>query len=176
MAKLVYALNQSIDGYVDHTRMGPPGRELFRHFIELTRSSSGLLYGRRTYEIMSYWQDDVRDWNGDEYEFAAEWRSKPKWVVSRTLRSVGPNATLLDEDLAPAIRDLKSRLEGEVLVAGPDLAASVTALGLMDEYRLYVHPVVLGSGQPYFAAARPPLRIVATDRIGEVVRLTCVPA
>ncbi|WP_109486560.1 dihydrofolate reductase family protein [Occallatibacter savannae] len=174
MARLVYALNQSLDGYVDHTRMGPPHPELFRHFIELTRASSGLLYGRRTYEIMSYWQTDLPDWNADEHAFAAAWRSKPKWVVSRTLHFAGPNATLLDRDFASAIRALKSQLEGELLVAGPNLAATLT--DLIDEYRLYVHPVVLGSGQPFFAAARPPLRVTATDQVAGVIRLTCVPA
>ena len=75
------------------------------------------------------------------------------------------------------IRGLKAQLVGEIDVAGPDLAGSLTDLGLIDEYRIYLHPVVLGSGKPYFTGPRPPLRLVASDRIGEdVIRLTYVPA
>lgn len=97
-------------------------------------------------------------------------------MVSRTLKSVGPNASLIEGDLAAAIRGLKTQHEGEIEVAGPELAHSLTELGLVDEYRLYLHPVVLGHGKPFFAGPRPPLRLVASDRIGEkVIRLTYVP-
>jgi dihydrofolate reductase len=92
------------------------------------------------------------------------------------LKSVGLNATLIEDDFEAVIRRLKAQLEGEIDVAGPNLAGSLTNLGLIDEYRLYLHPIVLGSGQPFFAGARPRLRLVASDRIGgEVVRLTYVP-
>jgi len=105
------------------------------------------------------------------------WRSKPTWVVSRSLKSVGPNATLLEDDYEAAIRGLKAQLAGEIDVAGPHLVGSLANLGLMDEYRLYIHPIVLGRGTPFFAGPRPPLRLVASDRIGErVIRLTYVPA
>jgi dihydrofolate reductase len=91
--------------------------------------------------------------------------------------SVGPNATRVADDIEAAIRELKDELAGEIQVGGPDLARSLTELGLIDEYRLYVHPVVLGRGKPFFAAPRPPLRLVSSDRIGEdVIRLTYVPA
>ncbi len=91
--------------------------------------------------------------------------------------SVGPNATLVGDDLEAAIRTLKAERPGEIEVAGPGLARSLTDLGLIDEYRIYLHPVVLGHGTPYFAAPRPPLRLVSSDRIGEdVIRLTYVPA
>jgi dihydrofolate reductase len=104
-------------------------------------------------------------------------RNQPKWVVSRSLKSVGPNATLVDDDLESSIRALKAEREGEIEVAGPDLARSLTELGLIDEYRIYLHPVVLGSGTPYFAGPRPPLRLVAHDQIDEdVIRLRYVPA
>jgi dihydrofolate reductase len=93
------------------------------------------------------------------------------------LKSVGPNATLVGDDLEAAIRRLKDELAGEIQVGGPDLARSLTDLGLIDEYRLYFHPIVLGRGKPFFAGPRPPLRLVASDLIGEdVVRLTYVPA
>ena len=176
MARLVFGMNQSLDGYVDHTAFAP-GPGLFRHFVEEARSQAGSLYGRRMYEIMRYWDDDHPEWNDDERAFAAAWRAQPKWVVSRTLAAVGPRAQLLDGDLEPAIRAVKASGEGEIEVAGPTLAHSLTRLGLIDEYRIYLHPVVLGQGQPYFAGPRPRLRLVAHDDMEDgVVRLTYVPA
>ena len=92
------------------------------------------------------------------------------------MKSVGPNATLVVDNIEALIRGLKARLPGEIEVAGPDLARSLTDLGLIDEYRLYFRPFVLGRGKPFFAGPRPPLRLVAADRIGEdAVRLTYVP-
>jgi dihydrofolate reductase len=172
MAKLVFGMNQSLDGYVDHTGFAP-GPKLFRHFIDEARGQAGSIYGRRLYEIMSYWDEDRPEWNADERAFAAAWRAQPKWVASRSLTSVGPNATLLGPDLEAEIRGLKARVEGEIEVGGPNLARSLTDLGLVDEYRIYLHPVVLGQGTPYFAAPRPPLRFVASEPVDEnVVRLT----
>lgn len=176
MAKLVFGMNLSLDGYVDHQEFAPEP-ELFRHWVEYERSLAGSVYGRRIYEIMRYWDDDRPEWSAEEREFAAAWRRQPKWVASRTLKSVGPNATLVEEDVEAAIRDLKARLAGEIAVAGPDLAGSLTDLGMIDEYRLYFHPVVLGHGKPFFAGPRPRLRLVASDLVGEdTVRLTYVPA
>jgi dihydrofolate reductase len=176
MARLVFGLNQSLDGYVDHQAFAP-GPVLFRHFIEHARGLTGSVYGRRMYEVMRYWDEDLPDWDAEERDFAAAWRAQPKWVVSRTLKSVGPNATLIEDDLETAIRALKARLTGEIEVAGPELAQSLTDLGLIDEYRLYFRPVVLGGGKPFFAGPRPPLRLVASDPIGEdAIRLTYVPA
>ena len=176
MAKLVFGLNQSLDGYVDHQEFAP-GPALFHHFIEQVRGLTGSVFGRRLYEVMRYWDDDRPEWNAEERDFAAAWRSQPKWVVSRSLKSVGPNATLVAEDIEAVIRGLKDELAGEIQVGGPSLARSLTELGLIDEYRLYFHPVVLGRGKPFFAGPRPPLRLVASDRIGEdAIRLTYVPA
>jgi dihydrofolate reductase len=177
MAKLVYALQQSLDGYVDHLQIGPPGPSVSRHFIDHVRDLTGMVYGRRTYEIMRYWDEDQADWDAGDHDFAAVWRSKPKWVVSHTLKSVGPNATLVEGDIEAAIRGLKAQQVGEISVAGPDLAGSLTNLGLIDEYRLYFRPIVLGRGTPFFSGPRPPLRLVANDLIAEdVIRLTYVPA
>jgi dihydrofolate reductase len=175
MAKLVFGMNQSLDGYVDHMAFAPTPL-LFRHFIEQALDQTGSVYGRRLYEVMRYWDEDHPNWDVEECAFAVAWRSQPKWVVSRSLKSVGPNATLVGDDVATVIRGLKAELDGEIEVGGPDLAQSLTDLGLIDEYRLYLHPVVLGQGKPYFAAPRPPLRLVASDRIDEcVIRLTYVP-
>jgi dihydrofolate reductase len=176
MAKLVFGLNQSLDGYVDHQEFAP-GPALFRHFIEQVRGLTGSVYGRRMYEVMRVWDEDHPEWTPELRDFAMAWRSRPKWVVSRSLKSVGPNATLVADDIEALIRGLKARLAGEIEVGGPDLARSLTDLGLVDEYRLYVHPLVLGRGKPFFAGPRPPLRLVANDLIGEdAIRLTYVPA
>ncbi len=176
MAKLVFGMNLSLDGYVDHQAFAP-GPVLFRHWIEYVRGLTGSVYGRRTYEVMRYWDDELSEWSAAERDFAAAWRSQPKWVVSRSLKSVGPNATLVSDDIAAVVRGLKAERIGEIAVAGPELAQSLTDLGLVDEYRLYLHPVVLGRGKPFFAGPRPPLRLVAGDLIGEdVIRLTYVPA
>jgi dihydrofolate reductase len=176
MAKLVFGMNQSLDGYVDHTEFAP-GPTLFRHFVKEAQGQAGSVYGRRMYEIMRYWDDDHPEWNADEHAFAAAWRKQPKWVVSHSLKVVGPNAKLVQGDLESAIREIKAEREGEIEVAGPHLAHSVTKLGLIDQYRIYLHPVVLSHGTPYFAGPRPPLRLIASDRIDEdVIRLTYVPA
>jgi dihydrofolate reductase len=180
MAKIVFGMNVSLDGYVDHEAFAP-GVELFQHFIEQTRGLTGSIYGRGLYEVMRYWDGD--DWNQDDpaqaaqlHEFAEAWRRHPKWVVSRSLKSVGSDATLVGDDLAAVIRGLKNDLEGRIAVGGPKLAASLTKLGLIDEYQLYLRPYVLGGGNPYFAEAQPQLRLVESDRICEdAIRLTYVP-
>lgn len=176
MAKLVFGMNQSLDGYIDHTAFAP-GPALFRHFIEEAQKQAGSIYGREMYEVMRYWDDEHPEWSAEEQAFAAAWRKQPKWVVSRTLQSVGPNATLIKDDLEGTIRALKAERDGEIEVAGPNLARSLTELGLIDEYRIYLHPVAVGSGKPYFAGPRPPLRLMAHDRIAEdVIRLIYIPA
>lgn len=181
MGKLVFTMMQSLDGYVDGIAGGlqlpPPGVLLGRHFMDHFRTLAGGLYGRRMYEVMRYWDEDRPEWDADDHAFAAVWRAQPKWVVSRTLKSAGANVTLVAENVDAFVRKLKENIEGEIDVAGPVLAASLTASGLIDEYRLYFRPFVLGGGKPYFAGAQPPLRIIASDRVGEdAVRVACVPA
>ena len=193
MGKLVFGMMQSLDGYVAGVTGGPgsdgyvaavaggqelppPGVSLSRHFNDLFRGVAGCLYGRRMYEEMRYWDEDQPDWEEVEHDFAALWRAKPKWVVSRSLKSVGANATLVAGDVEAFARRLKAEVEGDIDVAGPELAGCLTDLGLIDEYRLYFRPFVLGGGKPYFAGARPPLRLIAADPVGEdAVRLTYVP-
>ena len=180
MGRLVFGMMQSLDGYVDGARGGlqlpPPGSALHQHFNDHVRGLAGALYGRVVYELMRYWEGDKPDWDDVEHDFASAWRARPKWVVSRTLRSVGPNAMLVTGDLGDFVRQLKRETNGEIDVAGPTLAGTLTALGLIDEYRLYYRPFVLGAGRPFFTGARPPLRIVSSDHVGEdAVRVTCVP-
>jgi hypothetical protein len=123
VAKLVFGMNQSLDGYVDHMAFAPSPM-LFRHFIEEAQGQAGSVYSRRMYQVMRYWDDDHPEWDAEEY----------------------------------ALRELKAERDGEIEVAGPDLAQSLTELGLIDEYRIYLHPVVLGHGKPYCRApaAAPP--------------------
>ena len=132
MAKLVFGLNQSLDGYVDHLNLAP-SPAIFRHFVELTRGLAGSVYGRVMYETMRYWDDDQSDWGADQRDFAATWRKQPKWVVSHSLKSVGPNATLIDNDVEAAVRGLKAQVDGEIWVGGPALAKSLGDFGLIDE-------------------------------------------
>ena len=180
MGRLIFGMMQSLDGYVDGVAgdlaLPAPDVVLHRHFNDHVRHLAGSLYGRRMYEIMRYWDEDQPDWGEVERDFAAVWRAQPKWVVSRTLKSVGPNATRVEENVEAFGRRLKIEVDGDIDVAGPTLAASLTDLGLIDEYQLYFRPCVLGGGKPYFVGARPRLRLTASDRPGpDTVRLTYVP-
>lgn len=178
MAKLVFGMNVSLDGYVDHDHAAfVADPVLFRHWIECVRSASASVYGRRLYEIMRYWDEDQAGWTAAEHDFARAWRNQRKWVISGTLTSVGPNATLVSENVEGTIRGLRASLDGEIDVGGPELVKSLSELGLIDEYRLYFHPVVLGRGKPFFVGSRPPLRLAGNDAIGaRVIRLTYVVA
>jgi dihydrofolate reductase len=177
MAKLVFGMMQSLDGYVDHLELPPPGVSLHGHFNDHVAGLAGSLYGRRMYEMMRYWDEEQPEWDAVARDFAAAWRAQPKWVVSHSLTSVGPNATLVSHDLEAFVRRLKADVEGDIDVAGPELAASLGDLGLIDEYHLYFRPFVLGRGKPYFAGPRPPLRLIASDPMPEdTVRLAFVPA
>ena len=103
--------------------------------------------------------------------------AKLVFVLNQSLDGYVDHHTLLADDVEAVIRGLKAQLAGEIEVGGPDLARSLADLGLIDEYRLYLRPVVLGRGKPFFAGPRPPLRLVANDLIGEgTIRLTYVPA
>lgn len=177
MAKLVYGLNQSLDGYVDHDYEGfVPGPTLFRHFTEELSRQAGALYGRKMYQLMNYWDGNEPEWSDAERQYAEAWQNAPKWVVSRSLTSVGPNATLLGGDLRKAVQSLKDDHDGEIEVAGPDLAGSLTRLGLIDEYRIYLHPIVMGKGTRFFAGSPPPLRLEGSENMGDnVIRLSYVP-
>ena len=175
MARLIYALNQTLDGYVDHDAV-EPDPVLFRHFIEDVLAQSASIYGRRMYEVMRYWDDDRPEWDDDEREYARAWRAMHKWVASRTLKEVGPNAEIARDPVVLA-RELKDSLDGTIEVAGPKLAATLSDARLIDEYRIYIHPAVAGGGKPFFARTPPPLSLVASERIGrDAIRLTYVPA
>jgi dihydrofolate reductase len=174
-------MNVSLDGYVDDVAgglvMGPPGPRLFDYWIETVRSHAGVIYGRRMYEVMRYWDDDRPEWTEPLREFAAVWRRLPQWVVSDTLQTVGPNATLISGDLETQLRAIKARTEGVLSVSGPRIAGLMTKLGLIDEYQLVLRPFVLGAGKPFFHEVRPPLRLISSVLLDDVtVRLVYEPA
>lgn len=175
MARLIFAMNLSLDGYVDHDRFAPDAL-LYRHWIEQVRAASAALYGRGLYDLMRYWDAEDPGWRAEERAFAEAWRGVPKWVVSRGRVEVGPNARQLTGDLATAVRELKDSLSGTIDLGGPVLAQALGEAGLVDEYRLYYHPVVLGHGRPFFTGPLPRLRLAGNDSFGEVIRLTYAPA
>jgi dihydrofolate reductase len=176
MARFVASMNVSLDGYVDHDKMAPDA-EVFRYWIDAVKRTPNSLYGRKIYELMRYWEPDQPDWGNAERAFAEAWRAQKKWVVSQTLTEVGPNATLISSEIEATVRRLKDELPGQVDVSGTIIAQSCADWSLMDEYRLLIHPVALGSGKPFFATPRPRLHLSASDRIGpEVIRLIYQPA
>jgi dihydrofolate reductase len=168
MARFVCSMNVSLDGYIDHDRMAPDP-DVFRFWIDAVKHTTNTLYGRKIYQLMTYWQDDQPGWGEAEREFATAWRAQKKWVVSQTLTEVGPNATLISTDIKAQVRALKTRLDGEVDVSGTILMQTLSDWGLMDEYRLVYHPLALGEGRPLFLGPRPPMHLVACDRIGATV-------
>jgi len=179
VATLIFGMMQSLDGFVSRVTDGlqfpPPGEQLHRYFNDYVRGLSGIVYGRRMYEVMRYWDADKPDWDELAHDFASAWRAQPKWVASRTLKTVGPNATLIPEDVGALVRELKATRDGEMHVAGPELAGTLSALGLIDEYRLYFRPFVFGGGKPFFAGAVPPLRLVNSEYLPEdAMKLTYV--
>jgi dihydrofolate reductase len=144
VGKLVFGMMQSLDGYVagvaGGTELPRPGVALHRFFNDYIRGLAGILYGRRMYEVMRYWDEDRPEWDAADHDFAAAWRALPKWVASRSLKSVGANAMLVGDDVAAFASRLKREVEGDIDVAGPDLAGSLTDLGGEDAVGLTYVP------------------------------------
>jgi len=159
MRPVIYSMSVSLDGFI----AGPggdigftaPDEELFRFHVEQTRRIGVELMGRRLYETMLVWEDPETAPSGpDELEFARIWKAIPKAVFSTTLEQVRGNARLAGDDVAGEVARLRDEPgEGVVSVGGAGLASTLIELDLIDEYRLFVNPVVLGGGTPYF----PPL-------------------
>jgi dihydrofolate reductase len=156
---IVYSFMVSVDGYIASTHAGDiglpvPEEALHRHFNEMQKRVVLNLYGRNMYEVMKYWYAPTAESPEHEQEFARIWQKTPKLVFSTKLESVGPNARLVNDkaDVERTVRELKAEMKGEIEVNGAGLAASLIRLGLVDEFRLYMMPVVLGGGKPYFEA------------------------
>ncbi len=157
MRRVTYSMNVSVDGYIvgpDGTfDWGGPDAEVFRFWIDEIRGVDVHLMGRRLYETMLYWEtaDQERSLDDAELEWAALWKPLPKVVFSTTLSAVEGNARLASVGLAEEIERLRAEPgEGEIAIGGATLAAEAAGLGLIDEYRAVVYPVLVGGGIPFF--------------------------
>lgn len=153
MRKLIAAINMTVDGFCDHTAMAPDDA-LMEHFNDLYRSADLEIFGRVTYQLMeSYWPEIAKTQSDGklENEFAVLIDDIPKIVYSRTLQTVDwKNTELKHELVAEEIVELKERAGKNILVGGPSVIVELTKLGLIDEYQLVFHPIILGSGLPLF--------------------------
>ena len=171
MRKVIYAMSVSLDGFIETTHgdisWADPDEELHNYFNERERAIDIHIYGRRLYEAMAaYWPTADANPSAPEYEkeYARLWRSMPKVVFSKTLVQVGWNARLVRGNIAEEVNQLKQQPGNDMSVSGAELASAFTQLGLIDEYWLYLHPVILGGGKPMFGLLRAklPLRLLET--------------
>jgi len=185
MRKLVYSTSLSLDGYIDSAAGDPswvvPDEELHKHFNDVERETDTLLYGRRMYEIMAgYWPTADQDPSapGAIVEYAQIWKPIPKVVFSSTLESVDWNSLLVRGDAVTEVARLKAQPGRAMGVGGLILASSLASAGLIDEYRLYYVPILLGSGKAAFSRIQNRVRLkpVETRTFSSgTVLLRCVP-
>ena len=166
MGKLIYLLNVSLDGYIETPDHGldwtKVDDELHSWFNDQMRTLDATIYGRRIYELMgAHWPTAESDpsISDTEREFAQIWNPLPKIVFSSTLTSVDWNSRLVRGDVGDVLERLRTEFDGDIGVAGPTTAASFIRRGLVDEYRLVVHPVVLGAGTPFFPKLDEPIHL-----------------
>jgi len=177
MRKVIYSMTVSLDGFIagpgGEIDWSAPDEELHRFHNQQTRELGAHLCGRRLYEVMTYWETADENPSAPEYEleFARIWKSMPKIVFSTTLEQVEGNARLVRDGVAEEVTKLKEQRGKDLAVGGAGLASALTKLGLIDEYRLFVSPVVLGGGTPYFPALeeRINLELVETQTFGSRV-------
>ena len=178
MRRVTYSMGVSLDGYITGPDGGidwtAPDEELFRFVTDEIRQVGVHLLGRRLYETMLYWETADQDPSLDDamLEWAAIWKPLPKVVFSATLSTVQGNARLASGGLAKEIERLRAEpAEGDIAIGGATLAAEAAALGLIDEYRARVYPVLVGGGTPFFAhrGQRVDLELVETHTFGSGV-------
>jgi dihydrofolate reductase len=177
MRKVIYSMGVSLDGFVagpnGEIDWSPPDEELHRFHNQQVRELGAHLLGRRLYEVMTYWETADENPSAAEYEleFARIWKSLPKIVFSKSLEKVEGNARLVRDGVAEEVAKLKEQPGKDLAVGGAGLASALIKLGLVDEYRLFVSPVVLGGGTPYFPAVeeRIDLELVETQTFGSRV-------
>jgi dihydrofolate reductase len=152
MRKLIAAINMTLDGFCDHTAV-IADEELHQHYADLLANSGTVLYGRITYQLMEYWRTVVKNPTGAKAtdEFAVIMDKIPKIVFSHTLKNVDwESAQLANRSIEEEVLELKQQQGKDILVGSPSLIVTLTQLGLIDEYQLCVHPVILGKGLPLF--------------------------
>ncbi|WP_188187943.1 dihydrofolate reductase family protein [Nonomuraea sp. SYSU D8015] len=170
MGKLIYWVHTSVDGHIDGpngefdwTEMGP---ELSAYGDEVHARVGTFLYGRLVWEMMSgYWPtaDQTSD-HPHDLTFASIWRSTPKVVFSTTLKEAGWNTRIVSGNLGEEVAELKRQSDQDLLLnGGSQLASAIGELGLIDEYHIMVHPVVLGGGRPLFPPQKERLDLRLTD-------------
>ena len=177
MAKLLYVMNASLDGYIADEDgkfdWGEPGEEYYSFINDLLRPVGTYLYGRRLYELMAVWETDpaAAAQSPAAREFAEIWQSADKVVYSRRLEAAGTTRTRIERDFDPeAVRQLKAAAERDLTVGGPTLAAHAITAGLVDEYHLFVWPVVVGGGKRFLPSkARLQLELLDERRVGNGV-------
>jgi dihydrofolate reductase len=175
---IIWMMSVSVDGYME----GPNGEidwhmvddELFGHLNGWLAGAGGFLEGRVTYELMAeFWPtaDEDPAASATVVEFARIWRDMPKVVYSRTLERADWNASVAHEVVAAEVLALKAQPGGDLVLGGADLGAEFARHDLIDEYRLYVHPIVIGRGTPMLRAsdAKVPLRLIETHNFGNGV-------
>ncbi len=180
MRKIILMMSVSLDGFFEGLDRDISWHlvddELHRHFNEQCRAMGAFMDGRVTHELMAdFWPtaDQDPDNPAPMVEFAGIWRDMPKFVFSRTRTEVGWNATVLHDVVPEHIAELKAQPGGDIALGGANLAASFMRHGLIDEFRIYVHPVVLGQGRPLFEApdVRMNLTLEETTTFGNGVVL-----
>ena len=155
MRKITAAINMTVDGFCDHTVLSP-GEEIHEHYTDLLNDADAILYGRKTYELMQYWQPMIKNPTGEKSmdDFAMAIDKIPKIVFSHTLKNTEWNsAKLSDQSLEEGVLELKQSRHGgskDILVGSRSLIMQLMKLNLIDEYQLCVHPVVAGGGLPLF--------------------------
>ena len=177
MAKLLYLFNASLDGYIadedGNLDWGAPGEEYYSFINDLVRPVGTYLYGRRLYELMAVWETDpaAAAQSPGAREFAQLWQAADKVVYSRTLAAASTTRTRIERDFDPqGVRQLKAAAEGDLTVGGPALGAQAITAGLVDEYQLFVWPVVVGGGKRFFPdRARLQLELLDERRFGNGV-------
>jgi dihydrofolate reductase len=177
MAKLIYLTNGSVDGYIEDERgafdFGTPSDDLFATYTDLLRSVGTFLYGRRLYETMAVWETDAALAAESDFmaDFATAWQAANKVVYSTTLAAVSTAKTRLEHHFDPAlVRDMKASATSDLTVGGADLAAQAFKAGLVDEYQLFVWPIVVGGGKPALPSdIRADLELLDERRFGNGV-------
>ena len=157
MRKVIYSMMASLDGFIERPERELDwvivDEELHKYVNDQQGSVGAFLYGRRLYENMvKYWPTADADPSNPDYvlEFAKIWKKMPKIVFSKTLEQVGWNSRLVRGNIAEEIAQLKAQPGKDLELAGANLATTFMRLGLIDEYQVYIHPVILGSGTPMF--------------------------